>query len=557
MCLYSVILRSYSRHKYSRPVAGRVVGGKSSKGYTRAVFHRRGTPVASWARHPCLIRVRLPGCPTCPTYITSAISRAWVEIERVTALQLTRTASLVLIAAAALAYNALDSTALGSGLVAFSGLLYVSPTSLSLDVLLMLGGAVALVPWAPSTSPATARNAVNTYPLFVIFTTIGGTCLVASADLVTLYLAIELQSFALYVITAVLNRDSESATHAGLLYFMLGGLSSSVIVLGSALLYSQTGHTSFEAIMAMAATDSAGLSPTALGLTLLAVGLLFKITAAPFHNWGPDVYDGVPTMAATWLAVLPKVSILGLLLVLQVGLGGTALRKITAGLDYDPWQALLLVTSFLSLVVGTVVGLAQVRIKRLLAYSTVSHVGFLLMALAVHSEEATEAYLLYLGQYTATALAAFMTLLALGYVTAGRDVSTIKELIGVHRTHPLLAMSLTVCLLSMAGIPPLVGFYGKQGVMYAAIGAGYTYLVIVAIVASIISATYYLRVVRAVAVETSTSPTPTNTQVVDVPVTAVHSYATALITTALVLFMVTPDLVLHSTRLVALSLYGA
>lgn len=478
---------------------------------------------------------------------------------------LTRTTSLILLVSALLAGNALCTPGLGSGVAAYSGLLSVTPVALSADMLVFMAGAIAIMPWAPMSSPLlegrttlSSLPTIGTYPLFILFTTCGATCLLSSADLITLYLGIELQSFAVYVLAA-LYRDSESATHAGLLYFLLGGLSSSLILLGSALIYADTGHTNLDAIMSLLAADTtggfiAGLGPTTVGFTVLAVGLLFKITAAPFHNWGPDVYDGVPTIVTTWLAVLPKVSILALLL--ELSSSGTVLTLL--GSTFDAWSGLLLVTSLLSLLVGTIVGLAQVRIKRLLAYSTISHVGFLLLALAVHSEEGLEAYTFYLGQYTLTALNAFLTVLALGYAVqlpgrATGDLNLLSELKGLFNAHPLLGLSLAASLFSMAGVPPLVGFFGKQAVLYSAMHAGHYFMSVVAIIVSVVSASYYLRVVRLVHFEAA--PTTVGTQVGTI--SPVHSYTIAFLTLIMSLFIASPGLVLDSASLLAAALYTA
>jgi NADH-ubiquinone oxidoreductase chain 2 len=479
----------------------------------------------------------------------------------VTSSLLMRTTSLILVASAALAANAFCSTALGTGATIYSGLLIVSPIGVYADVLLLLAGAVAILPWAPSTMTAgsSATPSISTYPLFILFTVLGSTCLLASNDLISLYLSIELQSFAVYVLAA-LYRDSESATHAGLLYFLLGGLSSSLILLGSALVYAYTGHTSFESIMSLLSIEgvnslTTGLGPCSIGLIILSVGFLFKVTAAPFHNWGPDVYDGVPTIVTTWLAVLPKVSILALLLELGTGLGSTSMSVLLDGVSYNVWTSLLLTCSLLSLLVGTIVGLAQVRIKRLLAYSTISHVGFMLLALAVASEESVEAYLFYLGQYTVTALNAFLVVLALGYLVSTnkqyKDLGYIEELRGLFINNPLLGLSLAASLFSMAGVPPLVGFFGKQAVLYTAIHGGYYFLSFVAIVVSVISGSYYLRVIRVVHFD---QPTSSSTTVV--PVTGVHSYVIALLTLSISFFLASSGLVLDSSSLVAAALFN-
>ncbi|KAK4046610.1 NADH dehydrogenase subunit 2 [Microbotryomycetes sp. JL221] len=387
-------------------------------------------------------------------------------------------------------------------------------------VIFVIGGLILLLPSSPmdnkgSLSSKSLKSSIAEYPMILVFTTIGASFLVSSTDLVSLYLAIELQSFAAYILAA-LYRNSESATAAGLKYFLLGALSSAFILLGSSLIYGYTGLTNLDAISSLVSISSdmvpqqvgeSGLSFSGenntglvtqgviLGLVIMTVGFLFKIASAPFHNWAPDVYDGVPTIVTTWLAVMPKISIFVLLL---------TLHSLTEGLGISVFNVFV--------VIGTVLGLAQFRIKRLLAYSTISHVGFMLLALAVSGQESIDGFLFYLIQYSLTSLNAFFIILAFGYlinsstlsIAGGKhssldsnssDIQFISQLSGQFRQNPILALSMIVCLFSMAGIPPLVGFFAKYAVLYSAIHNGYYFISIIAILASVVSAAYYLRVV--------------------------------------------------------------
>jgi len=225
------------------------------------------------------------------------------------------------------------------------------------------------------------------------------------------------------------------------------------------------------------------------------------------------------------------------------------------------WQALLLVCTTLSLIIGTVVGLAQFRIKRLLAYSTISHVGFMLMALAVSGQEATDAFLFYLIQYSVTNLNTFFILLAFGYLIHSRtpgsaqntDVQFISQLSGQFRQNPVLALSMIVCLFSMAGIPPLMGFFAKYAVLYTAIHNGYYFVSIVAILASVVSAAYYLRVVRVIYFDDPTTGSSSQSPEV---LTSTHCYVIAVLTLMIMLFVLQPSLILNSTQLMAMSIYG-
>lgn len=270
------------------------------------------------------------------------------------------------------------------------------------------------------------------------------------------------------------------------------------------------------------------------------------------------MYDGVPTIVTTWLAVMPKISIFVLLLTLHSLTEGLGLTF--GDVTVNVWQALLLVCSLLSLIVGTVVGLAQFRIKRLFAYSTVSHVGFMLLALAVSGQESIDAFLFYLIQYSVTSLNSFFILLAFGYLIHSRqstgsnsDVQFISQLGGQFRQNPILALSMIICLFSMAGIPPLMGFFAKYAVLYTAIHNGYYFISLVAILASVVSAAYYLRVVRVLYFDEPAAGTPSQSPAV---LTSSHSYVIAVLTLFIVLFVLQPSLILNSTQLMAMSIYG-
>src|SRR3984885_3907099 len=437
---------------------------------------------------------------------------------KISPLLLIRVTSIILLYAAALSFNAMYIQAIGSGLGIYSGLFQVTSVSQAIDVFLFTIGALVLLPWAPANIFSGSRGNTNTaipsipeYSLIILFTTCGATFLLSSADLVSMYLSIELQSFAVYILAA-LYRDSESATSAGLKYFLLGGLSSGLILLGSALVYAYTGLTSFEGIYTLLSVSSLDdiTAPVTIGLTITVVGFLFKVAAAPFHNWAPDVYDGTPTIVTTWLTIMPKISILVFLLELQSGLSGTSLTLfLSDGSSINIWKNLLLISSLLSLVIGTVVGLAQFRIKRLFAYSTISHVGFLLLALAINSIESIQAFIFYLMQYSISNLNAFIILISIGfslyyYVNDNNELSDknnspiqlISQMKGFFYINPVLALSLAITIFSFVGIPPLIGFFAKQMVLSAALDSGFIFLTLVAILTSVISAVYYLNVIK-------------------------------------------------------------
>ena len=500
---------------------------------------------------------------------------------------LTRITSIILLYAAALSFNALYIQSIGYGIGIFSGLFQVTSVSQSIDTFIFLIGAIILLPWAPISynllSSQWTNSAIPTIPeysLIILFTTCGSTFLVSSADFVSMYLSVELQSFALYIL-ATIYWNSESATSAGLKYFLLGGLSSGFILLGSALVYAYTGITNLDSIFSILSVGyidsfTDGLGPCSIGFTILVVGFLFKISAAPFHNWAPDVYDGVPTIITTWLTIIPKISIFIFLLELQSGLGlisASSLSIFVNGHIFDVWKNLLLVSSLLSLIIGTVLGLAQFRIKWLLAYSTISHVGFLLLALAINSKDSIESFLFYLMQYTITNLNTFLILLAFGYIlhssiynkiSYNTDIQLISDLKGQFISNPLLGFAITVCIFSIAGIPPLIGFFGKQIILFSAVHNGYYFISLIAIIVSVISASYYLKIIRVIHFDLLDNDNNydnlnlnPSTQILNNSIlTNVHSFTIATLTMAITLFVFKPNIILNSTSLLAITLFN-
>jgi NADH-ubiquinone oxidoreductase chain 2 len=347
------------------------------------------------------------------------------------------------------------------------------------------------------------------YPLIILFIVTGAVLLMSTNDLVSIFLAIELQSYGLYILSTI-YRNSELSTTGGLIYFLLGGLSSCFILLGTALLYSNTGSTSLDNLYIITSISDLTLTDLwykpnyiNIALILFVVGFLFKVSAAPFHFWSPDVYDAIPTIVTTFVALIAKVSIFILLL---------QLVYYTKNSFSNDWTYILLITSLFSLVIGTVVGLTQFRIKRLFAYSTISHVGFILLALGMSSVESTQAFLFYLTQYTISNLNAFIILLAIGYslycyTSENKEheelldknnspLQLVNQLKGYFYINPFLSLSLTITIFSFVGIPPLVGFFGKQMVLSAALDSGLIFLSLIAILTSVIGGIYYLTIIK-------------------------------------------------------------
>jgi NADH-ubiquinone oxidoreductase chain 2 len=355
------------------------------------------------------------------------------------------------------------------------------------------------------------------YTLIILFIIMGSILLISSSDLVSIFLTIELQSYGLYLLCTI-YRNSESSTSAGLTYFLLGGLASCFILLGISLIYANLGITYLDSFYIINNLSNIVIehelkninlhiiSYIPYCLLLISIGFLFKISAAPFHFWSPDVYDGIPTIITTFVAIIAKISILVLILHIV-----HYTNNIYISIEYY-WTISLLISSLLSLVIGTVLGLTQFRIKRLYAYSTISHLGFMLLAISINSIESVQSFIFYLIQYSISNLNAFILLIAIGYSLYfyndkninhnklidknNSPIQFISQLKGYFHINSMLALSLTITLFSFAGIPPLIGFFAKQMIFSAALQEGYVFLTFIGILTSVISAVYYLFIVK-------------------------------------------------------------
>ena len=321
------------------------------------------------------------------------------------------------------------------------------------------------------------------FPILAVLSTLGMGMMVSANDLISLYMALELQSLALYVIAAI-NRDSARASEAGLKYFVLGALSSGMLLYGSSLIYGFTGHTNFGEIATVIATEgmSTGL---VIGLVFLLAGLVFKISAVPFHMWTPDVYEGAPTPITAFFAAAPKIAAMAL--IVRVTVSGFPAGE-------HAWQQILTFVAIGSMVLGAFAAIGQTNIKRLMAYSSIGHMGFALVGLASGSQAGVQGVVLYMAIYAAMTLGAFACILSMR--RSDGMVEDIGELAGLSRTHPVMAFLLAMLLFSLAGIPPLAGFFAKYFVFLAAIEAGLYTLAVIGVLASVVGAFYYLRIIK-------------------------------------------------------------
>lgn len=320
------------------------------------------------------------------------------------------------------------------------------------------------------------------YPILISLAIIGMMLMVSAGDLMALYMGLELQSLALYVV-ASLRRDSVKSTEAGLKYFVLGALSSGLLLYGASLVYGYAGTTLFAGIISTIGDD--GMAPGLLiGLVFLMTGLAFKVSAVPFHMWTPDVYEGAPTPVTAFFATAPKVAAIGLFARVMLDAFGAA---------PGDWGQIVALLAILSMFLGAIAAIGQQNIKRLMAYSSIAHMGFALMGLAAGTALGVQAMLVYMTIYVAMNLGTFAFIL--GMERDGQPVTDIAALNMYSQQHPARAGALALLMFSLAGVPPLLGFAGKFAVLNAAVDAGYVWLAVGGVVASVIGAYYYLRIV--------------------------------------------------------------
>lgn len=322
------------------------------------------------------------------------------------------------------------------------------------------------------------------FPVLVLFATLGMMVMISANDLMSLYLGLELLSLPLYVLGAF-DRDNPRSAEAGLKYFVLGALSSGLMLYGMSLVYGFAGSTNFGQL-AEALSVPAQVSPGVIvGIVFIITGLCFKVAAVPFHMWTPDVYEGAPTSVVAYFATATKVGAIAAIVRVLYGPFGGAV---------DQWQQVIVVASIASMILGAFAAIGQTNIKRLMAYSWISHTGFVLMGLAVGGESGLRGVLIYTPIYLTMSLGAFAVLVAMR--RGGRSVENVQDLAGLGRTDPAMALGMAIFMFSMAGIPPLSGFFAKLYVLLPAVEQGFWIMAVVAVLSSVVSAYYYLRVVK-------------------------------------------------------------
>jgi NADH-ubiquinone oxidoreductase chain 2 len=406
------------------------------------------------------------------------------------------------------------------------------------------------------------------YTLVYLFVVIGSVLLISSNDLISLFLSVELQSYGLYLLCAI-YRNSETSTSSSLTYFLLGGLASCFILLGIGLIYANVGVTyldnfyiinNLSLIIDLNVNELTGVTSfVPYSMLLIIVGLLFKISAAPFHFWSPDVYDGIPTVVTAFVANIAKISVLILILQLVHFTSSIYISN-----NYS-WTTSLLLSSLLSLIIGTVLGLTQFRIKRLLAYSTISHLGFMLLALSINSVESIQSFIFYLIQYSLSNINAFIILIAIGYsLLSSRNINynelqedeknspvqLISQLKGFFYENSVLALSFAITLFSFAGIPPLMGFFAKQMVFSSALQEGFVFLTLIGVLTSVVSAVYYLYIIKTMFFDKVSS---INKQIS--MLSSSLSIIISILTLIILLFMFIPNELLHISNILSVLLF--
>ena len=422
-------------------------------------------------------------------------------------------------------------------LLSFGGMFIVDDYAIFFKVLVLLASALCLI---ISQDYLELRGIARfEYVVLVMLATTGMMLMVSANDFIALYLGLEMQSLALYVI-ASFHRDEVRSVEAGLKYFVLGALASGMLLYGISLVYGYSGTTGFIAIQGVLG-DLHGAAPpigVIVGLVFVIAGLAFKVSAVPFHMWTPDVYQGAPTPVTAFFSLAPKFAAIALLLRVMVEPFGDLVAQ---------WQQIIVFISIASMLLGAFAAIGQSNIKRLMAYSSIGHVGYALIGLAVGGQQGIRGVLIYMAIYLFMNLGAFTCILCMR--RGQQMVEGIYDLAGLSRTHPMMALALAIFLFSLAGIPPLAGFFGKLYIFLAAVEGGLYTLAIVGVLSSVVAAYYYIRIVKVMYFDQAAEPLDRAFG----PELRLVMAATSLV---IVLFFLYPEPVLSSASAAAASLLG-
>jgi NADH-quinone oxidoreductase subunit N len=366
--------------------------------------------------------------------------------------------------------------------VGFYGMFVTDAFALFMKSLVLVGSAVTILMGLHYNDRQ--RIARFEFPVLVMLSTTGMLVMISANDLILLYVGLELQNLALYV-TASFNRDSSRSSEAGLKYFVLGGLSSGILLYGLSLVYGFAGTTAFADLAHLFAGGAPVSLGVIVGLAFVIAGLAFKISAVPFHMWTPDVYEGAPTPVTAFFAVAPKLAAFALFVRVLMDPFGPLIGE---------WRQIIVFISVASMILGSVAAIAQRNIKRLMAYSSIGHVGYALIGLAAGTASGVRGVLVYLAVYLVMTVGAWAVVLCMR--RQGRMLEEITDLSGLSRTHPALALALAIFMFSLAGLPPTAGFFAKLYIFVAAIDAHLTGLAVIGVVTSVVGAFYYFRIIK-------------------------------------------------------------
>src|SRR6266403_1839302 len=370
----------------------------------------------------------------------------------------------------------------GARQLGFYGMFVTDAFAVFMKALVLIGSAVTIIMGLRYNEEH--HIARFEFPVLVLLATTGMMVMISANDLITLYLGLEMQSLALYV-TASFDRDSVRSTEAGLKYFVLGAMASGMLLYGASLVYGFAGTTSFAQLAGLFGGGAKPSSGLIIGLVFVVVGLAFKVSAVPFHMWTPDVYEGAPTPVSAFFAVAPKLAALALFIRFMIAPFGPLI---------DEWRQVIVFLSIASMVLGAVAAIAQENIKRLMAYSSIGHVGYALIGLAAGTADGVRGVLVYLAIYLFMTVGSWAVILCMR--RRGRMLEGISDLAGLSQSQPGLALALAIFMFALSGVPPTAGFFAKFYVFLAAINAQLAGLAVIGVVTSVVSAFYYLRVVK-------------------------------------------------------------
>ena len=472
--------------------------------------------------------------PAVPEIVLAVLAMALLLLGAFRGERSTRLVSWLAIAALAVVF-VIDVAAGGERRVGFYGTFVNDAFALFMKSLVLIGSALAILMSFQFNEEE--RIARFEFPILVMLSTTGMMIMISANDLIILYLGLELQNLALYV-TASFNRDLSRSSEAGLKYFVLGGLSSGILLYGLSLVYGFAGTTGFVDLFHLFVGNAPVSKGVIVGLAFVIAGLAFKISAVPFHMWTPDVYEGAPTPVSAFFAVAPKLAAFALFVRVLIDPFGPLIGE---------WRQIVVFISVASMILGSVAAIAQRNIKRLMAYSSIGHVGYALIGLAAGTAAGIRGILVYLAIYLVMTVGTWAVVLCMR--RQGRALEEIGDLSGLSRTHPSLALALAIFMFSLAGLPPTAGFFGKLYIFLAAIDAKLTGLAVIGVVTSVVGAFYYFRVVKVMYFDDPVGS-------FDAPFAS--ELKGLLVVTALVtlLFFLLPGPVIGSAELAAASLFA-